>query len=144
VIGLPANLFYGTGIPAAILIFDKAKANSDILSVDASNEFESGKNQNKLADVHIEQIVNEFKKFKSLSALTTENGEVLTDKFSYRATIKDIQDNDYNLNIPRYVDTFEEEAEVDIKTVHQEIVALKKELAETEIQMENYLKELNL
>lgn len=144
VIGLPANLFYGTGIPAAILIFNKAKANTDILFIDASNEFESGKNQNKLADLHIDKIVNEFKRFKTLPVLKTENGEVLTDKFSYRATIRDIQDNEYNLNIPRYIDTFEEEAEVDIRKVHNEIVILKKELAETEAKMESYLKKLQL
>lgn len=68
----------------------------------------------------------------------------MTEKFSYRATLKDIQDNEYNLNIPRYIDTFEEEEQVDIKEVHTEIVDLKKQLAETEAKMEQYLKELNL
>lgn len=145
VVGLPANLFFGTGIPAAILIFNKAKDNNtNVLFIDASAEFESGKNQNKMADAHIEKIVAEFKKFKSLPALDTEGGEVLTEKFSYRATLKDIQDNEYNLNIPRYIDTFEEEEQVDIKEVHTEIVDLKKQLAETEAKMEHYLKELNL
>ena len=145
VVGLPANLFFGTGIPAAILIFNKAKDNNtNVLFIDASAEFESGKNQNKMADAHIEKIVAEFKKFKSLPALDTEGGEVLTEKFSYRATLKDIKDNEYNLNIPRYIDTFEEEEQVDIKEVHTEIVDLKKQLAETEAKMEQYLKELNL
>ncbi len=145
VVGLPANLFFGTGIPAAILIFNKAKGNNtNVLFIDASAEFESGKNQNKMADAHIEKIVAEFKKFKSLPALDTEGGEVLTEKFSYRATLKDIQDNEYNLNIPRYIDTFEEEEQVDIKELHTEIVDLKKQLAETEAKMEHYLKELNL
>lgn len=145
VVGLPANLFFGTGIPAAILIFNKAKGNNtNVLFIDASAEFESGKNQNKMADDHIQKIVAEFKKFNSLPALESENGEVLTEKFSYRATLKDIQDNDYNLNIPRYIDTFEEEEQVDIKEVHTEIVDLKKQLAETEAKMEKYLKELNL
>ena len=145
VVGLPANLFFGTGIPAAILIFNKAKDNNtNVLFIDASAEFESGKNQNKMADAHIEKIVAEFKKFKSLPALDTEGGEVLTEKFSYRATLKDIQDNEYNLNIPRYIDTFEEEEQVDIKEVHTEIVDLKKQLAETEAKMEQYLNELNL
>lgn len=145
VIGLPANLFFGTGIPATILIFNKAKGtNNDILFIDASAEFESGKNQNKMTAAHIEKVVNEFKKFKSLNSLQTEKGEVLTDKFSYRATLSDIQENDYNLNIPRYIDTFEEEAEIDIKEVHNEIVDLKKQLADTEAKMEKYLKELNL
>ena len=145
VVGLPANLFFGTGIPAAILIFNKAKGNNtNVLFIDASAEFESGKNQNKMADAHIEKIVAEFKKYQSLPALDTESGEVLTEKFSYRATLKDIQDNEYNLNIPRYIDTFEEEEQVDIKEVHTEIVDLKKQLAETEAKMEQYLKELNL
>lgn len=144
VIGLPANLFFGTGIPAAILIFNKAKQHKDILFIDASNEYESGKNQNKLSESNVDKIVSEFKKFKNLPALTSENGEVLTDKFSYRATVKDIKDNEYNLNIPRYIDTFEEEEEVDIKTVHAEIVDLKQQLAATEVKMENFLKELNL
>lgn len=144
VIGLPANLFYGTGIPAAILLFNKAKQHKDILFIDASNEYDSGKNQNKLGEEHIARIVAEFKRFKSLPPVETEEGTVLTDKFSYRATLKDIQNNDYNLNIPRYVDTFEEEEEIDIKEVHREIVKLKAELAETEVKMENFLKELNL
>lgn len=145
VIGLPANLFYGTGIPAAILIFNKAKGkNKDVLFIDASNDFDNGKNQNKLNEKHIQKIVEEYKKFKGLKPITTEEGEVLTDKFSYRATLKDIQNNEYNLNIPRYIDTFEEEEEVDIKEVYNEIVALKSQLAETEKKMEDYLKELNL
>lgn len=145
VIGLPANLFFGTGIPAAIMIFNKAKGdNKNVLFIDASAEFESGKNQNKLTNLHIEKVVGEFKKFKSLPTLVSDKGEVLTDKFSYRATLKDIQDNDYNLNIPRYIDTFEEEVEVDIKEINNEIIALKSNLVETEEKMQQYLKELNL
>lgn len=145
VIGLPANLFYGTGIPAAILIFNKAKGkNKDVLFIDASNDFDNGKNQNKLNEKHIQKVVEEYKKFKGLKPITTEEGEVLTDKFSYRATLKDIQNNEYNLNIPRYIDTFEEEEEVDIKEIYNEIITLKSQLAETEKRMEDYLKELNL
>ena len=145
VIGLPANLFYGTGIPAAILLFNKAKGeNKEVLFIDASNEFDSGKNQNRLNEKHIKTIVDEFQKFKTLALLTTEEGEVLTDKFSFRATLKDIQDNEYNLNIPRYIDTFEEEAEVDIKVIHDEIIDLKKQLSDTEEKMDAYLKTLNL
>lgn len=145
VIGLPANLFYGTGIPAAILILNKAKgAKKDVLFIDASNEYEAGKNQNRLGEKHIDKIVEELKKFRSLPALETETGEVLTDKFSYRATFNDILVNEFNLNIPRYIDTFEEEEEVDIKAVHQEIVTLKTQLQDTEAKMEQYLKELDL
>ena len=145
VIGLPANLFFGTGIPAAILIFNKAKgSNTNVLFIDASAEFDSGKNQNKLSEKHIQKIVDEFKKFKALPALETENGEVLTDKFSYRATFEDIKSNEFNLNIPRYIDTFEEEAEVDIKEVNNDINQLKNSLAETEAKMQAFLKELKL
>jgi type I restriction enzyme M protein len=146
VIGLPANLFFGTGIPAAILIFNQQQKahNKDVLFVDASREFESGKNQNKLRAEDINHIVNTLKAFKAATPLTTDKGAVIEDKYAYRATINDIIENDYNLNIPRYVDTFEEEAEVDIKATQATIVELKKQLIDVETQMENYLKELNL
>ena len=145
VIGLPANLFFGTGIPAAILIFNRAKgSNKEILFIDASREFESGKNQNRLRDVDMEHVVSVYKNFKAAQPLNSEKGMVIEDKYAYRATISDIQENDYNLNIPRYVDTFEEEASVDIKATQENIVALKQELAQVESQMENYLKELDL
>lgn len=130
VIGLPANLFYGTGIPATILIFDKNKSTEEVLFIDASNEYESGKNQNKLANENIDKIFTIFKAWKT------------TDKYSYVATKEDIVENDYNLNIPRYVDTFEEEEPVDIAATQIEIAALKKELTVVEKQMADYLKEL--
>lgn len=149
VIGLPANLFFGTGIPAAILIFNRGKdKNKDVLFIDASREFESGKNQNKLRTSgeknDVKHIVDTYKAFKSNPSLTTEKGAVIEDKYSYRATIADIIENDYNLNIPRYVDTFEEEAEVDIKATQASIVDIKMHLTEVEKQMEDYLKELKL
>ena len=145
VIGLPANLFFGTGIPAAILIFNRGKGkNKDVLFIDASKEFENGKNQNKLREVDMEHIMITFKNFKTAKLLTTTKGEVVENKYAYRATVADIAENDYNLNIPRYVDTFEEEAEVDIKATHTNILELKNELAAVEKQMEKYLKELNL
>lgn len=145
VIGLPANLFFGTGIPAAILIFNRAKGtNKEVLFVDASREFESGKNQNNLTDQNIKHIVDIYKTFREAQPLNSEKGTVIEEKYAYRATLGDIQENDYNLNIPRYVDTFEEEELVDIKETQEKIVILKQELAEVETQMENYLKELNL
>jgi type I restriction enzyme M protein len=145
VVGLPANLFFGTGIPAAILIFNKGKGNNkDVLFIDASKEFENGKNQNKLRDIDMKHIVSTYQKFRKAKPLNIDKGEVLEDKYAYRATIADIQENDYNLNIPRYVDTFEEEAEIDIKATQENIDKLKKELSKVEKQMENYLKELNL
>ncbi len=143
VIGLPANLFYGTGIPATILIFNRAKGeNKDILFVDASEGYESGTNQNRLRDKDIDKIVNTYRAFQEASPLNTEEGEVLEEKYAYRATIKEVEENEYNLNIPRYVDTFEEEEEVDILGTQGTITELKKELAAVEQQMNNYLIEL--
>lgn len=138
VIGLPANLFFGTGIPAAIAIFNKGKQTDNVLFIDASREYESGKNQNKLRAGDIEHIVSVYRKFTSglLEAGVAE------DKYAFVATPADIQENDYNLNIPRYVDTFEEEAEVDIPAVQKEIDALEAELAEVQAKMKEYLKEL--
>lgn len=146
VIGLPANLFYGTGIPAAILIFNKGKGdNKDVLFIDASREYQEGKNQNRLReDKDIRHIVDTYKAFKAAAPLITVEGAVIEDKYSYRATIKEIEANDYNLNIPRYVDTFQEEALVDIVATQAEINKLKSELSDVEAQMEKYLKELNL
>lgn len=130
VVGLPAKLFYGTGIPAAMLIFNKAKETQDILFIDASREYQDGKNQNKLRDKDIDHIVDAYKKFETIN------------KYSYRANIDDIKENEYNLNIPRYVDTFEEEEEVDIPAVQREIEELEKELIEVKSEMNKCLKEL--
>jgi type I restriction enzyme M protein len=147
VIGLPANLFYGTGIPASILVFNKAKGkNTDILFIDASKGYEAGKNQNKLRDNEkvsdINKIVDTYVNFKNSTPLNTENGSIVEDKYSFRATIKDLKDNDYNLNIPRYVDTFEEEETVDVTATQQTILSLKSELTAVEEKMSLYLTEL--
>jgi len=145
VIGLPANLFYGTSIPAAILIFSRAKgANTDVLFIDASKAYESGKNQNHLRDEDISHIVSVYQNYKKAKAISGEKGNVIEERFAYRATLAEIQANDYNLNIPRYVDTFEPEALVDIATIHNELGQLKQELSQVEQQIEQYLKELNL
>jgi type I restriction enzyme M protein len=131
VVGLPANLFYGTGIPASILIFDKNKGdNTDILFIDASNEFENGKNQNRLREEDVAKIYKTFSDWKTI------------DKYSHIATLEEIKENDYNLNIPRYVDTFVEEEPVDIVKTQKEIVELKAKLNKVESQMEIYLKEM--
>lgn len=143
VIGLPSNLFYGTGIPAAILLFSKAKGkNTDVLFVDASSEYAAGKNQNELRDQDIAHVLEVVKGFRAAKPIAGDEGRVVEDKYAYRATLKEIQDNDYNLNIPRYVDTFEEEEPVDIKATRQEITKIKEELAGIEKQMDAYLKEL--
>lgn len=126
VIGLPADLFYGTGIPAAIVLLNKAKTTTDVLFIDASHEFENGKKQNRLRDEDIERIVTTYRRFAK--------GElaqgVVEERYAYIAQREELANNDYNLNIPRYVDTFEEEPEIDIAAVQQEINTLEKELAE--------------
>jgi type I restriction enzyme M protein len=134
VIGLPANLFYGTGIPASILVFKKGRTRDDVLFIDASAEgnYEKGKNQNVLRDSDIARIVRTYETRKKI------------DKYSYRASRKEIQENDYNLNIPRYVDTFEEEELVDIDEVNCNIAGIEKELAKVQSQMAKYMKELGL
>lgn len=130
VIGLPEKLFFGTGIPAAILLFKKQKDDSKVLFIDASREFKSGKNQNVLTTENIQKIVDTVK------ARTT------TDKYSYLATTEEIAENDYNLNIPRYVDTFEDEAEIDLMEVRSERLKLQTELGALEAEMAGYLEEL--
>ncbi|MGY3867731.1 MULTISPECIES: type I restriction-modification system subunit M [Aeromonas] len=130
VIGLPEKLFYGTGIPAAILIFKKQKVDDNVLFIDASREFKAGKNQNLLSADNIAKIVATYR----------NGGNV--DKYAYLASLKEIKDNDYNLNIPRYVDTFEEEEEIDLLAVRAEREQLKTQLAELEIEMAKYLEEL--
>ncbi|WP_347474192.1 type I restriction-modification system subunit M [Acinetobacter thermotolerans] len=130
VIGLPEKLFYGTGIPAAILIFKKQKSDDSVLFIDASREFKSGKNQNNLTEDNIAKIVETYRARESV------------DKYAYLATLQEIKDNDYNLNIPRYVDTFEEEAEIDLVAVRAEREQLKTQLTELEVQMAKYLEEL--
>lgn len=139
VIGLPANLFFGTGIPAAIIVFNKAKKNNHVLFIDSSKHYESAKNQNKLRESDIEHIVQTYRDFA--------NGKlkegVCEDKYSYVATFEEIRENDFNLNIPRYVDTFEEEAEVDIAAVQKEIDELEKDLVKVQTEIDGYLKQLN-
>ncbi len=134
VIGLPANLFYGTGIPACILVFKKNRTRRDVLFIDASADgnFEKGKNQNILRDCDVQRIVEAYE--------AREN----VDKFSYVASFEEIKENDFNLNIPRYVDTFEEEELVDIDEVKQNIASIEAELADVQAQMKQYLEELGL
>ncbi len=134
VIGLPSNLFFGTGIPACILVFKKNRPNRDILFIDASGEgnFEKGKNQNVLRIEDIKKIVS-----------TYESRETL-EKYSYKATHEEIKENDYNLNIPRYVDTFEEEEMVDIEVVKESIKNIEKELKEVQEKMKKYLEDMGV
>lgn len=131
VIGLPANLFYGTGIPAALMIFDKSrKPGREVLFIDAGREFEQSTNQNRLRPQNIEKIVTTFRKRQKV------------EKYAHPAFFKEIEENEFNLNIPRYVDTFVPEPEIDIAATQKEIEQIETELAETQSKMNHYLKEL--
>lgn len=141
VIGLPAQLFYGTGIPAAILIFNRARKpwsqadtlkDKHVLFIDASREFDDGKKQNRLRAQDIEKIVSTYREFKEI------------EKYSHLAPLSEIEEAEFNLNIPRYVDTFEEEEDIDIAAVQKEIERIEAELAETRKEMKKYLEELGL
>lgn len=133
VIGLPANLFFGTSIPACILVFKKCRTNpKDILFIDASKHFAKGKNQNKLRPEDIDKIIEAF---------TNRTAE---DKYSYIASLKEVEENDYNLNIPRYVDTFEEEEEIDLAEVTAEIKKIDQDMAAVDAKIVAYCKELGI
>lgn len=133
VIGLPTNIFYGTSIPTCILVFKKCREeDEDVLFIDASKEFEKQKNQNVLLDEHIDKIVETYQERKEI------------EKFSHKASLEEIAENDYNLNIPRYVDTFEEEEEIDIQAVMREIKSLEAKRLELDSEINVYLEELNL
>ncbi len=113
VIGLPANLFYGTSIPATVLVFKKCRKDDEgILFIDASKDFEKEKNQNKLTHANVEKIFETYKTRKEI------------EKYSHRASMEEIKENEYNLNIPRYVDTFEEEVIIDIDAVSKKLKEL--------------------
>jgi type I restriction enzyme M protein len=130
VIGLPANLFFGTGIPAAILLFNKARKTKDVMFIDASREFEDGKRQNKLTEANVEKIVATFRAGKDVP------------KYAHRAKPAELKENEYNLNIPRYVDTFEEEEDIDVAKLEAKIEKVEAELVETRREMAKALKEL--
>jgi len=133
VIGLPANIFYGTSIPTCILVFKKCRENEEnIIFIDASKDFEPGKNQNRLRDQDVDKIIK------------TYIDRVEIEKYCHVAPLSEIEENDYNLNIPRYVDTFEEEEEIDIKAVQQELKEIDKQIAEVDKELNVYLKELGL
>lgn len=143
VIGLPENLFYGTSIPACIVVFKRGRTTTDVLFVDASKGFKKEKAKNKLRDGtngepnDIKKIVDTYKAFTN-----GENAE--QDKYSHVASRSEIEENEYNLNIPRYVDTFEEEELIDLESVNKEIADIKGQIAALEKEMEQCMKELGL
>ena len=132
VIGLPQNLFFGTPIPTAILVFNRGRETRDVLFIDASREYQDGKNQNFLREEDISKIVATHKAYRTV------------DKYAYRASFDEIRENNFNLNIPRYVDTFEEEEEIDIDTIQEEIQSLESQLAETRSEMARHLSDLRI
>ncbi|MEA3272601.1 MAG: type I restriction-modification system subunit M [Patescibacteria group bacterium] len=133
VIGFPANIFYGTSIPVTVLVFKKCrKDDEDILFIDASKEFEKGRNQNHLTDENLTKIFETYEKRKEI------------EKYSHKASLEEIKENDYNLNIPRYVDTFEEEEEIDIDKVAKELRGFQSKEKEIEKRITKYCKELKI
>lgn len=133
VIGLPANIFYGTSIPTCIMVLSKCRVNDDnILFIDASQEFEKDGNKNKLEDEHINKIIKTYRE------------RITEDKYSYVATIDEIKENDFNLNIPRYVDTFEEEEPIDLDEVSVELESLEDEISQVDSTIADFCKQLNI
>jgi type I restriction enzyme M protein len=132
VIGLPANLFFRTGIPAAILIFHKGKKTTDVLVIDASREFADEKKQTRLRVEDLEKIVSTAKALKSIP------------KYAHRAKLSEIETNEFNLNMPRYVDTSEAEDEIDIAALQGEIDGLEAELTKTRAEINEHLRTLGL
>jgi len=134
VIGLPANIFYGTSIPTCILVLkkDRVGERDNVLFIDASQHFEKVKTQNVLRKTDIEKIIDTYRQRET------------TDKYSYVAPLSEIAENDFNLNIPRYVDTFEEEAPVDLATVATELKTLEKDMATTDTTIADFCKELGI
>jgi len=133
VIGLPGNLFYGTSIPATIMVFKKCRRDDeDVLFIDASKEFEKTKNQSWLSDEHVAKIFETYKNRREV------------DKYSHKATIAEIKENEYNLNIPRYVDVFEDEVEIDIKEIAKKLKSLHNGELELKNKISKFCEELNV
>lgn len=132
VIGLPENLFYGTSIAACICVFKKNKTDRNVYFIDASKYFEKGKNQNILRDEDIQRIMDAYSSKKEI------------EKYAHLATIEELTENEFNLNIPRYVDTFEEEEEIDLNAVMEEYHRLEEEEKRVTEELNKYLEELGL
>jgi type I restriction enzyme M protein len=139
VVGLPANLFTTTGIPVAILVFDRSREQggenehrNDVLFIDASQEYVAGKTQNVMERAHIAKVIKTYRERKTI------------EKFSHCASLEEITKNEFNLNIPRYVDTFEPEEEIDVAALQKEINGIEAELADVSVRIVGYLKELGV
>ena len=132
VIGLPANLFYSTGIPVCILVLKKCKKPDDVLFINAAEQFVKGKRQNRLEPEHIDRIV-----------ATYQNRDE-QERYSRRVSMKEIEENGYNLNISRYISTAEAEEEIDLAATHAELVRLEKEIRNATARHNEFLRELGL
>ena len=132
VIGLPANLFYSTGIPVCILVLKKCKKPDDVLFINAAEHFEKGKRQNRLLPEHIAKIIDAYKDRKN------------EDRYSRRVEMSEIETNGYNLNISRYISTAEAEEQIDLKATHSELVSLTKEIESAKSKHNKFLDELGL
>lgn len=132
VIGLPANIFFNTSIPTCVVILKKNNSNRDVLFIDASKDFVKEKARNKLSAENIEKIFNAYKERKDI------------EKYSHLASFEEIKENDFNLNIPRYVDTFEEEEPIDLDEVFKEYQDACKEESDLNETLNGYFKELGL
>lgn len=130
VIGLPANIFFNTSIPTTVIVLKKKRPTKDVLFIDASKDFEKGKNQNLLKDEHINKILDTYSKREDV------------EKYAHVASFKEIVDNDHNLNIPRFVDTFEEEEPIDIFQLSKEMLETDKQIQQAEKELSSMLDEL--
>jgi len=130
VIGLPSNIFYNTSIPTTVIILKKDRTERDVLFIDASGEFNKGKNQNSMTDEHIQKILDAYANRENIS------------KFAHLATFEEIKENDYNLNIPRYVDTFEEEEVVPLTEIVKNMKSTRNEIEEKTNELNSMLAEL--
>ena len=133
VIGLPANLFYSTGIPVCILVLKKCKKPDDVLFINASEHFEKGKRQNQLSDEHIEEIKKAYQ----------ERPESV-ERYARRVEMNEIEANDYNLNISRYVSTAKPEVQIDLSATHKELIGIERQIQESKAKHNVFLKELGL
>ncbi len=133
VIGLPANLFYSTGIPVCILVLKRCKKPDDVLFINASEHFEKGKRQNSLSDEHIKKIIDTYR----------ERPERI-ERYARRVAMDEIEANEFNLNITRYVSTAEAEVVIDMSATHQELVAIEEQIRESTTNHNKFLKELGL
>lgn len=132
IIGMPAGLFYSTGIPTIVMVLKKHRDNRDVLFIDASKGFEKGKNQNILRDQDIDKIIETYKKRQDV------------DKYAHLATMDEIKENEFNLNIPRYVDTFEEEPPIDIVALSKEMQDIDQKIAQSEAEFLSLVDDLDV